>query len=469
MRKLGAWLRTRLPETPAGYGPYFPVAGVILFGIALSFIRHVYVPPVTPGLAGILSDGRLVVLTRVSPALYYEGSTGPTGFEYELAKDFAKSLGVTVTFRTYNTEPELLDALARNAGHIAAAGVVASDERRKRFGFTEPYETVRQLVVCRRTAGRIRSMKDLEGHSVVLPEGSYGAEIFRKKAEKVEGIAVSTKDASPDDLLSAIADDEADCTVADSITFKVTQPYRIELRKAFYLSGKEPVGWAFPKNASDLDDKLSSWFAKVEKSGLVARLARRYHGFLPLFDYVDIRSFRRAIEDVLPDYEKSIRRAAAANGLPWELLAALSWQESHWNPKAASPTGVRGFMMLTLPTAKELGVEDRLNPLESLKGGAKYLANMKERLPDDIKEPNRTWMALAAYNMGFGHLLDARVLAAKRGLDANSWTDIRQVLPLLQKPAIYNSLRHGRGRGVQALHFVQQIRTYMYILRQFSA
>jgi membrane-bound lytic murein transglycosylase F len=194
-----------------------------------------------------------------------------------------------------------------------------------------------------------------------------------------------------------------------------------------------------------------------------------YKQFEATFAYDETPDQRRAIEDVLPDYEKSIRRAAAANGLPWELLAALSWQESHWNPKAASPTGVRGFMMLTLPTAKELGVEDRLNPLESLKGGAKYLANMKERLPDDIKEPNRTWMALAAYNMGFGHLLDARVLAARRGLDANSWTDIRQVLPLLQKPAIYNSLRHGRGRGVQALHFVQQIRTYMYILRQFSA
>lgn len=466
LRAMGVWLKARLPATPAGYGPYFPVAGVIVFGIALSIIRQVYVPPVTPGLEGILSDGRLVVLTRVSPALYYEGSDGPTGFEYALARDFAESLGVEIAFRVYDTEPELLDALAGNAGHIAAAGIVTTDERRERFAFTQPYETVRQLVACRRPAGRIRSMKDLEGHRILLAAGTYGAELFAKKAEASEGIDVTIENASPDALLTRVADGEADCTVANSITFKVTQPYRIELRRAFYLSKDEPVGWAYPKREEELDGKLSEWLAQAQKSGLVARLERRYHGFLSLFDYVDIRSFRRAIENVLPKYEKAIRRAAAENGLPWELLAAMSWQESHWNPKARSPTGVRGFMMLTLPTANELGVEDRLNPLESLDGGARYLAGIKERLPDGIKGANRTWMALAAYNMGFGHLLDARILAARRGLDANSWTDVRQVLPLLQRPEIYATLRHGRGRGRQALHFVQQIRTYMYILRQ---
>ncbi|MAB15501.1 MAG: membrane-bound lytic murein transglycosylase MltF [Parvibaculum sp.] len=466
LHAMGVWLKARLPATPAGYGPYFPVAGVIVFGIAFSIIRQVYVPPVTPGLEGILSDGRLVVLTRVSPALYYEGSDGPTGFEYALARDFAEDLGVEVDFRVYNTEPELLDALADNAGHIAAAGIVATEARRERFAFTQPYETVRQLVACRRPAGRIRSMKDLEGRRVLLAAGTYGAELFAKKAEASEEIEVSIENASPDELLTRVADGEADCTVANSITFKVTQPYRIELRRAFYLSKDEPVGWAFPKGEKELDGKLSEWFARSEKSGLIARLERRYHGFLSLFDYVDIRSFRRAIEDVLPEYEKAIRRAAAGSGLPWELLAAISWQESHWNPKARSPTGVRGFMMLTLPTAKELGVEDRLNPLESLEGGAKYLASIKERLPDGIEGDSRVWMALAAYNMGFGHLLDARILAARRGLDPDSWTDLRQVLPLLQRPEIYAKLRHGRGRGGQALHYVQQIRTYMYILRQ---
>ncbi|MGX1196868.1 membrane-bound lytic murein transglycosylase MltF [Parvibaculum sp. MBR-TMA-1.3b-4.2] len=466
LHAMGVWLKARLPATPAGYGPYFPVAGVIVFGVAFSIIRQVYVPPVTPGLDGILSDGRLVVLTRVSPALYYEGSDGPTGFEYALARDFAEDLGVEVDFRVYNTEPELLDALADNAGHIAAAGIVATEARRERFAFTQPYETVRQLVACRRPAGRIRSMKDLEGRRIMLAAGTYGAELFAKKAEASEEIDVSIENASPDELLTRVADGEADCTVANSITFKVTQPYRIELRRAFYLSKDEPVGWAFPKGEEELDGKLSEWFAQSEKSGLIARLERRYHGFLSLFDYVDIRSFRRAIEDVLPEYEKAIRRAAAGSGLPWELLAAISWQESHWNPKARSPTGVRGFMMLTLPTARELGVEDRLNLLESLEGGAKYLASIKERLPDGIEGDSRVWMALAAYNMGFGHLLDARILAARRGLDPDSWTDLRQVLPLLQRPEIYAKLRHGRGRGRQALHYVQQIRTYMYILRQ---
>ncbi|MGB6085510.1 transglycosylase SLT domain-containing protein, partial [Parvibaculum sp.] len=196
----------------------------------------------------------------------------------------------------------------------------------------------------------------------------------------------------------------------------------------------------------------------------LSAMERRFFGFLPLFDYVDTRAFKRAIEERLPDYEKIIRRAARDNGLSPHLLAAIAYQESHWNPNAVSPTGVRGFMMLTEQTARELGVKDRLNAHESIHAAARYLADLKRRLPPSVEEPDRTWFALAAYNLGLGHIYDARALAARLGRDRDSWVDLRRVLPLLNNAAYADGLKHGRARGGQAVHFVQQVRSYMHIL-----
>ncbi|MEQ8950810.1 transglycosylase SLT domain-containing protein, partial [Parvibaculum sp.] len=170
------------------------------------------------------------------------------------------------------------------------------------------------------------------------------------------------------------------------------------------------------------------------------------------------------IDERLPDYEKAIRRAARENNLPWQLLAAVAYQESHWDPDAVSGTGVRGFMMLTQQTARELGVENRLDAQESIAAAARYLADLKSRIPVSVEEPDRTWFALAAYNLGLGHVYDARALAARLGRNRDSWTDLRRVLPLLNNAAYADGLKHGRARGGQAVHFVQQVRTYMHIL-----
>ena len=178
---------------------------------------------------------------------------------------------------------------------------------------------------------------------------------------------------------------------------------------------------------------------------------------------MDLRAFQRAVDDRLPLYEKAFRRAARENNLSWQLLAAIAYQESHWDPEAVSPTGVRGLMMLTRQTARQLGVEDRLDPSESIAAAARYLVELEERIPEAVAEPDRTYMALAAWNIGLGHLYDARVLAERLGRDKNSWADLRRTLPLLADPG--HNLRHGTARGGQAVHFVQQVRTYLHILQ----
>ncbi len=144
--------------------------------------------------------------------------------------------------------------------------------------------------------------------------------------------------------------------------------------------------------------------------------------------------------------------------LDWQLLAAISYQESKWDPNAVSPTGVRGLMMLTNATAAAMGVRDRTNPEQSIKGGAAYIKQVLNNIPDSVPQPDRTWMALAGYNMGPAHVNAARRLTARLGQNPDSWQDVAANLPRLVQE------NRANGRAVpdirQALHYVQQIRRY---------
>ena len=150
--------------------------------------------------------------------------------------------------------------------------------------------------------------------------------------------------------------------------------------------------------------------------------------------------------------------------MDWRLLAAVGYQESHWDPDAVSPTGVKGLMMLTQDAAKDIGIKDREDPQQSILGGAKYLASMHKRIPDRIPEPDRTWLALAAYNVGLGHLEDARMLTLKNKGDADKWVDVKKNLPLLTKEKWFKQTRYGYARGREPVRYVENVRTYYDIL-----
>lgn len=461
--KMGSSLRRLLPRGSSRLPWVVPVL-LALFGVNQFIYLYVYVPPVPQGLENIREAGRLVVLTREAPTTYYDGIDGLTGFEYEAMQRLARSLDVTVEFRLYDTEKDVMKALAARKGHIAAAGLGLTPARREAFAVGGEYERVRQLVACRRDLPRPKAPAGLKGLSVAASAGTPAAEALLAALEGVDGVRPSIENQSAEELLSRISEARLDCVVLDSILLRVANPYHPEIAEAFAISGEMPFAWLLAPGSEDLAEPMRLWLAGMKKSGTFAALERRFFGFLPRFDYVDIRAFRRAVEERLPDYEKVIRRAARDNGLPWQLLAAIAYQESHWRPDAVSPTGVRGFMMLTKQTARELGVEDRLNAHESINAAARYLADLKSRIPVSVEEPDRTWFALAAYNLGLGHVYDARALATRLGRDRDSWADLRQVLPLLNNANYAESLRHGRARGGQAVHFVQQVRTYMHIL-----
>lgn len=207
-----------------------------------------------------------------------------------------------------------------------------------------------------------------------------------------------------------------------------------------------------------------SFFRNAQTNGLLSEVRERFYGHLGQLNYVGAKRFQRQTDKKLDKYDDLFQAAADQHNLDWRLLAAMSYQESHWNPRAKSFTGVRGMMMLTRRTAKELGVRNRLDPKQSIDGGAAYLVKLRKRLPKEIHEPDRTWMALAAYNVGYGHLTDARKLAKKDGGDNSRWMDVKNYLPLLSQKRYYKQTRHGYARGNEPVSYVQNIRRYFDVL-----
>ncbi len=415
----------------------------------------------------IREAGTLVVVTRNAPTTWYIGRDGEsTGPEHDLVESFAESIGVEVEYKHRNTVAAVLDAIENGEGDLAAAGLTRTEARRDRFRFGPAYQPVTQQVVCRRDHVQPESVEDLIGLDIeVIADSSY---VERLKALKADGHADlewrTNAEVDTEQLLRRVWKREIDCTVADSTIVDINRRYYPELIAPFNLSSEQQLGWVMPQARDDLAGAVEEWLAEFRESGQLEDLRERYYGFFALFDYVDTAVYIRRIRERFHQYEAYFREAAEQYDLPYMLLAAQGYQESHWNAAARSPTGVRGIMMLTLNTARAMGVEDRLDARQSIFGGAKYLARMKQRFVPEVTEPDRTWLALAAYNVGRAHMHDAQSLAREQGLDPHRWGDIKQVLPLLADPEYYNDLKYGYARGTEPVRYVRRIREYQHIL-----
>ncbi len=421
-----------------------------------------------PGLLQEIKQSKqLIVVTRNAPTTYYELHDELSGVEYDMTQAFARSLGVKVTYLVQDTTRDILDSIQLEEAHIAAAGLTITEERDDSFTFGPIYQEVEQQVVCRRGGANPKQAEDLVGLSLEVPSGTSYDETLTRLQQYIPDLGwQAVEDADTETLLEKVWLKKLDCTIADSNIVAINRRYYPELRVRFDLTRPEPLAWAIPEDAGDLKKALDKWFKQFRKSGKLEALLERYYGHAEEFDYVDTRRFIRRINTVLPKYKDQFKAAARKYDLDWMLLAAQAYQESHWRTNARSPTGVRGIMMLTMNTARELNVKSRLDPVQSIHGGARYFKQLHDRIPEEVQEPDRTWFALAAYNVGMGHIYDARALAQRLGNDPNTWVGLSEVLPLLSQKKYYRTLKHGYARGREPVIYVQRIRDYHDILHQ---
>jgi membrane-bound lytic murein transglycosylase F len=425
-----------------------------------------------PMVEEIRERGALIVVTRNTPTTYYEGRDQKiVGFEHDLALAFGEYLGVAVQFQVLDSRQDVLNSIRNGDADIAAAGIAMFPDPERNFRFGPAYQEVDQQVVCRRGGRRPTNLLQLAMVDLVVEgEGTIVERLGTLKGI-VPGLTWSVApELSSEQILGKVWSGDVDCTVAESNIVSINRRYFPELVVKFPLGASMSLCWVMPRRAMLLNRELTAWFHQMKRNGRLEAIYERYYGHLDSYhqdyDYVDNRLFLRRMKNRLPVYENLFRSAAKKHGTSWQLLAALSYQESHWDPESTSYTGVRGLMMLTKATARWVGVKDRLDPKQSIFGGAEYLANIRRKLPDTIHEPDRTWFALAAYNIGPGHLVDAMELAVRLGRDPNQWHTLRAVLPLLSQEKYHTTLKRGYARGSEPTRYVQKIRQYLDVLER---
>lgn len=420
-----------------------------------------------PILDQVIDTGELRVVTRNSPTSYTISPDGPTGPEYDLVRAFAEDLGVTLVIHSVDTVSELLPMLLSGQAHMAAAGLSITESRREYLHFGHPYDSVDVHLIYKLGTGRPRSIDDILDRSIEVVASSSHVEILDTVKQEYPDLTWNENaDVEFADLLTKVAMAEIELTVADSPDFNIQRHFYPDLRVALDLVIDDPVAWAFPKGDGDsLLARADEFIIVSERSGFLARVHDRYYGHTKKYDYVGTRNFIRHFESRLPRYRPMFEAAGENWDVDWRLLAAIGYQESHWRSQAVSPTGVRGIMMLTQDTADYLGIDDREDPEMSIHGGAQYFARQTERVADTVPEPDRTWMALAAYNVGFNHIKDARTIVELQGGDPDRWIDMSGALPLLSQRKWYSKLPYGYARGWEPVLYVNNIRAYYNILK----
>ena len=441
------------------------LCGLILMGLFLLIGSSCDQPLFKNDLETIQARGVLKVITRNNGTCFYEGSHGPEGFEYDLALAFANHLGVKLEPVVIDNNEAMVSELLRGSADLIAAGFIVKDDFRQHLVFGPVYQEIQQLVVGRRKGPAPKTVADLIGQPIWVMAGTFYENclnMLKKEYPELSWLAVS--DYECEELLEMVWQGIIPLTIADSNTIAINRRYYPELVIHFAIDQGQNLAWVIHPQNLHLRNAVDKWFALPSTSALLEQFTQYYYGHLQDFDYVDIATYRRRLRHQLPRYRKYFESAGIEVGLDWKLIAAQAYQESNWNPKAKSFTGVRGLMMLTQETARDLGVKNRLDPEQSIFAGTRYLAGLHRRIGDEVPEPDRIFMALAAYNVGWGHLEDARTLAARVGKDPNTWSGVRSTLPLLRLKKYYSKLPHGYARGTEPVQYVDHIRTYHKIL-----
>ncbi len=414
--------------------------------------------PGHPLIVGLPADP---VFQQLSPP-----TEGLQGFSRDLVGLFAESLDVQVKFVTAPDQPSLLALLKSGKVHMVAA--IPDNDDHRGVLFSSTLKVTRQIIAQHADSLPVDTLEKLAGREIAVRPGAAQVQTLRALQLTPPPVIMEHNAVDELELLEGLARRRFDLVATDDLHFSVAANAHPDLNIALTLPGKLGYAWAFDKNNEDLRERAQHFIDITVADGTLGRLDDRYFGHIRRLDTKDIQTFLERVRSRLPGFRHDFHDAQEITGIDWRLIAAIAYQESKWDPLATSFTNVRGMMMLTEDTADRLGVTNRLDAGQSIRAGAKYLMMLMDDLPPEMKQPDRLWFALAAYNLGMGHLRGARSFAAGLKRDPNSWMDMKQVLPLMSRPEYYERLKSGRARGGEAVILVENIRNYFDVLSRLE-
>ena len=415
----------------------------------------------------IKKRGFVVLITTNGPTTYYLYREEQMGFEYDLAKAFAEYLGVELKVVVGEWD-DIFHMLRRERGDFVGAGSGINDEYEMAISFSKPTFTIQHAVITHKDNPKLENVKDLQNEVIHIRSGTSEEEKLLDLVDRGHNLKVKPYDSVPsEELISWVAAKKIGVTVSKSNLALLSRRYYPDIRISFALDESKYLGWAVRRGDKKLLKAINGFFGEIKKNGLYQNIYEKYYAYIEIFDYFDVKAFHRRIQTRLPKYQGIIERTAEEYGFDWRLIAAIIYQESHFRPRARSYTGVRGLMQLTLKTARDMGIKNRLDPGQSISGGVKYLRQLYDRY-DGIDGWDRILITLASYNVGPGHIADARRLAEKQDLDPNKWTSIAEVLPLLSYKKYSKKAKHGYCRGSEPVEYVKRIVLYYDILKMLA-
>ncbi len=417
-------------------------------------------------LSRILKQKKITLITDNNSNAYHLYRGQPMGFEYELARAFADFLDVDLNVVTpgWNSMEPFLET---GQGDFIGAALTITERREKNLLFSQPYMAVQQQLVYHKSTPGIDTLEELAGKTIhVRRNTSYHHHL---EAIRKSGIDIDIKllDNIPsEEIIQRVANKTIKYTVVDSNIAQINRRYYPDIVIGIAIQDVEFVGWAVNPSEIRLLDRINHFFYHINKTGYYKKLSNKYYGDIDNFDYFDVKKFHQRLHTRFPKYRRYIIQEAFKYGFDWRIIAAMVYQESHFDPFAKSFTGVRGLMQVTENTAREMGISNRLDPILSLRAGVKYLHTLYKRF-DDIEDPNEKLLfAIGSYNVGYGHVKDAQKLAAADSLDPHKWASLEKTLPLLTKRKYYQKTRHGYARGREPVKHVRQVLMYYDILKK---
>lgn len=419
--------------------------------------------PTPTTLQEIHAHKQLTLVAVGNPGTILQQDINARGLQFDLAQRFADQLGVPLNIVSAPDNAAAVATVRDGKADLAIASLTPEVSRVHVLHLGQPLQAAAQEVVTRADQPQPASIEALGAASVAVAAGSPEAEQLKQLAQAHPAMkVVEVSQANPIKLLDMVNNRQVDYAVVNTIEFDSRHTLFPDLVAAKNLTDRPELAWAFRASSDPSLEKAAQRFLdRMQADGSLQRLASFYgqsDSQEALADDASLQEFHEAVASRLPHYRKLFEQNAQHTNMDWRLLAAIAYQESKWQATAVSPTGVQGMMMLTQSTADYLDVGDRANANQSIRGGAEYYQEIVDSLPDTVHEPDRTWMALAAYNMGPGYLERARTLTDMAGDDADKWLDVSSHLTEM----VEDSRRAGHPLPPvgQALSYVQEVRRY---------
>ncbi len=435
--------------------------------IYLAFLlHHNHIGMAFDTVSRIKKSGTLRLITTRSVNTFYLYQEEPTGFEYDLAREFARYLKVDLDIVTPGWN-NLFVYLGQGKGDFIAAGMAITKENLEKAAFSIPYMNIQQRIIHHYLIFAPKDIQDLAGRTIhVRRNTSYHSRLEEIKASGIDIKYILHDNIPTEDLIAMVNDREIKFTIADSNIALLNQRYFPDIRIGIPIQEKESLAWAVRKDDIEMLAEMNRFFLYAKKKKILKQIIEKYYGHTRDFDVSEVKTFHERMKTHLPKFQNTIKTEAVKHGFDWRLMAAVVYQESRFDTGATSFTNVKGLMQVTHATAREMGITNRINPKQSIQAGISYLHRMYERFHEIEDDYQRMLFALASYNVGYGHVQDAMAIAGEKGLNPLTWQSLKKTLPLLSKKEIYQKTRHGYARGWEPVQYVERILTYYDILRQ---